>query len=476
MTQKSPWGTSLAFDLSESRSKSDNATASTDYGVSVSQPLWKGAGSDVGLAQIRSARINRLISRGALDLDVQQLIFNVRNAYADVIQALQSRDVNRQAVRSDKAFLELTVALEKAGRDTKLDVFNAEVSLKGRELNLIANETRLEAAYDRLKQLMDIDLEEVLKIDDEVIDFGEKNDPNTSKELVSDDQAGVVRLVTYTKERKVIGETKTLFQAQRFDEKVVLEEALKNRIDLLNSRRGLAIQKIQTMLSKDGLGHQIDLTGGFNHSGAGHSVVEADNGKEVNSWSVGLNARFPWGKIRDRASYESALLALQKSEIDLKRAQVQVQLDIRDIMRVLRNNEKSLLIEGVRVENAKRSVAAQQSLYDRGLNNSFNVIRAGDDLLRAKTNFVSSKLSYVVALAQLELRVGKPTGRVELAGKNVGGLIDATLPQTLKERRMPRAQPEVESRPEDESRPITCRALRSRVRSSRGACVRTERE
>ncbi|HYF50158.1 MAG TPA: TolC family protein [Planctomycetota bacterium] len=447
LTQLSPWGTRLDFDVAETRSRLDTDTGTGRLGVSVTQPLWSGAGTDVGLFAIRSARIGRLISRGNLELDVQQLIFRVRSVYANVIRLIQQRDVNRQAVRSDKAFLDLTIARERAGQVTKLDVFNAEVSLRGRELDLISTERALERAYDDLKRLMDVDLAEVIRVDDEVIDFGEKPaEAGTTRELVSDETSGTVRLITY-KDGQPVGEPKILFQATRYDEKVVLEEALANRIDLLNSRRNVALSKLQTMLNKDGLGHQIDLSGSFNRTNAGRSVVESDNGGEVNNWTVGINATFPWGKIRDRAAYERALLDLQRAEINLKDARVQVQFDIREIMRALRENEKRLLIEGVRVENAKRSVEAAQSRFDRGLTDSFNVIRAGDDLLRAKTNFVSSKLTYVIALAELELRVGKPTGRVELGGNTVGGLVDASVPGDLS--KLPAPQPEADPRPED---------------------------
>ena len=449
-TQRSPWGTSLDFAMSESRTRLSTDTASGNVGATVRQPLWKGFGTDVGLADIRTARINRLISRGTLELDTQQLIFQVRRAYANIIRAIQNRAVNRQAVRSAKTFLELSAAREQAGQVTKLDVFNADVQLRGRELDLITTERELENAFDQLKILMDVDLAEIIRVDAPIVDFGEqRTDANTIRSLQSDEKTGTVMLVT-TQDGKVVGKPVILYQATHFDEPTILKEALENRIDLLNSRRSLAIQKLQTLLAKDGLGHQIDLVGSFNRSNAGRSVLEGDNGQEVNNWSVGVNASIPWGKIRDRAGYERALLDLQRAEIELKRTRTDVQADVRDIMRGLRQLEKGLLIEGQRVEQAKRSVEAAQISFDRGLKDSFDVIRAEDDLLRAKTQFINRKLDYVVQLAQLETTVGKPTGRVDLAGQSVGGLIDARLPEEFRTRGLPAAQPEAESRPEDD--------------------------
>jgi outer membrane protein TolC len=448
-TQRSPWGTTLDFALSESRSRLSTDTASGNIGATVRQPLWKGFGTDVGLVDIRTARINRLISRGNLELDTQQIIFQVRRAYANIIRAIQNRAVNRQAVRSAEKFLELSAAREGAGQVTKLDVFNAEVQLRGRELDLITTERELENAYDQLKILMDVDLSEIIRVDAPTVDFGERVEPPLMKRLQHDEKSGTVMLVTY-QDDKVVGKPVVLFQATHYDEVTILKEALENRIDLLNSRRSLAIQKLQTLLAKDGLGHQIDLVGSFDRSNAGRSVVESDNGQEINNWSVGVNASIPWGKIRDRAAYERAMLDLQRAEIELKRTRTDVQADVRDIMRALRQLEKGLLIEGQRVEQAKRSVEAAQISFDRGLKDSFDVIRAEDDLLRAKTQFINRKLDYVVQLAQLETTVGKPTGRVDLEGQSVGGLIDARLPEEFRTRGLPAAQPDPEERPEDD--------------------------
>lgn len=449
VSQRSPWGTSVEFSLSESRSKVDSDTASGGVGLSVRQPLWKGLGTDVGLAGIRSARISRLISRGALDLATQNLIFDVRTAYTVIIRNIQNREVTRQAVTSSRAFLELTRARYKAGQVTQLDVFNAEVQLNSRELDLVRNDTGVEAAFDRLKQLLDLDLQEPLRVDAPVLDFGETPQEGVTKTIASEERAGVVRLES-KREGQEQGERKVLFTATRYDESVILKEALDNRIDLLNARRDLALQKLTAMLRKDGLGHQIDLSGSVGRNHAGRTLFEGDNGGEVLEWSAGISASVPWGKISDRAAYERALVGLQRIEIDLKRARTDVQADVRDIMRTLRQLEKAMMISGQLVEQAKRTVTAAKISFDRGLKDSFDVIRAEDGLLAAKRDFVNNSLDYNVQLSRLEVVVGKPTGRVDLSGQSVGGRIETKLPESLQNRPLPKPAPEAEPRPEDD--------------------------
>jgi outer membrane protein TolC len=457
LTQQSPWGTQLGFSLSDTVSQTTGLDAGS-ASASLRQPLWKGAGTDVGLRDIRTARISRLISRGTLEMATQSLIFNVRTAYANIIRAIQSREVDRHAVQSAQKFLKLTEARFKADMITKLDLFNAEVQLRSRELDVVADERTLELTLDKLKQLLDVDLEENLQVDAPIVDFGEGAEPELDNVIMSDDATGTIYLQKMTKGDMTkgikpvpVGERgAVLTQATHFDESVILNEALNNRLDLLNSRRSLAIQKLQALFSKDGLGHQIDLVGSFGRTTSGRSILEADNGKESNSWSAGISATFPWGKIKDRAAYERALLALEKAEIDLRLARTQVQADVRDIMRALRQNEKGMLIGGQLVEQAKRTAIATQVSFDRGLKDSFNVIQAEDALLAAKRDFINRKLDYVVQLAQLELTVGKPTGRVDLAGQSVGGMVDSKLPEELRSRGLPKPASQAEPRPADD--------------------------
>ncbi|MFH0938293.1 MAG: TolC family protein [Planctomycetota bacterium] len=439
ITQLSPWGTQLNFAVTESRTGLDRSAATGSAGVNVSQRLWKGAGADVGLNTIRATRIQRLVSRGSLERDTQQLIFQVRQAYAEIIQQIQSLEVIHQSVKSAKAFLDLTAARKQSGFVTILDVSNADVQLRRRELAMISGERALETAYDTLKRLMDVDLEEMLRVDAALVDFGEKSEPGITKELRSDESTGTVILVA-KKDEKNISDPTILFQAVRFDENIILQDALNNRIDLLNSRHAVAIQELNTLLAKNGLGHEINLVGGFSRSHTGRGVVERDNGRDVNSWNVGLNYSLPLGKISDRAAYETALLSLREAEINLKTVRVTVQLDVRNILRLLRECEKTILIEARCVEQAKRAVDATKSRFAVGQNSSYDVIQSEDNLLSAKNDFIFHRLQYGGQLAQLEVVVGKPTGRVDLSGQSVGGTIDSHLPPDMRE--LPASQPE----------------------------------
>ena len=441
ITQTSPFGTTLDFNMDESRNGFERSRASGNLNFNVTQPLWKNASLDVGLKDIRQDRIRRIASRGSLELATQLLIFQVRQEYAEIIRQKQNLDVDNQGVITAKIFYDLTNARFGAGQVTALDVSNAEVQLQNRRLIALQDLRGLVNALDVLKNQMDVDLEENVGVEAPEVDFGDKIEENVTKEILINKDEGVVSLIT-RRAGKTEVETHELFRAERFDEAVILEEALSNRIDLLNARRAVAIQKLEAAAAKNGLGHEIDLVGGYQRNNAGRSILEGDNGSESHSWSYGVNAKFPWGKIADRGAYETTLVELEKTEIDLKQARTQVQSDIRSILRDLRVAEQSLLIEALAVEQAKRAAEAAQISFERGLQSSFDVINAQNNLLSAKRAFINSRLDYLVDLAQLERFVGKPTGRVNLEGCSVGGLIDSHLPESMREKIEPQRAPD----------------------------------
>jgi outer membrane protein TolC len=425
------------------------AGKSSSYGVSVTQPLWKGFGTDVGMHDIRAARLNKLISRGNLELSLQSTIFQIRNAYATCIQQLASLDVQKSAVESARTFLKLTQARERAGQQTKLDVYNAEVQLADRELSLASNEHTLATAFDNLKSIMDVDLTEQITVEEEPMDFGDKPKPPEGEErvIVSDATQGTVRLAT-RRGGQVVGEPKLLFQAQRFDDEKILADALSNRIELLNGKRNLALQELNRLLALNGLGQEVDLTAGYGRSGTGRNWSDSHSFGD-HDYSIGVNYRVAWGKVQDKAAFEKALLVKEQAEIQLKQVRSQVHEGVRELLRTLRETEKIIVINGNKVEQAKRLLAAEIVRFERGLKDSFDVITAENNLLAAKNDFINRKVGYVVLLAQLELVVGKPTGRVDLKAKTIGGQIESRAPETLTPDRRPTPAPMPDTKLDD---------------------------
>jgi outer membrane protein TolC len=395
------------------------------------------------------------------------LIFTVQNAYSDCVRLLQQREVNRRSVASAQTFVKLTVEQEKAGLLTPLDVFSSEVQLANRRLSLTQTERQIGTAFDQLKRIIDVDLDEVVLVQEDPVDFGDSGEgmdvkeedaaPTVEFQVEGDENNHRVVLQEYkvsfqekngaAKREKVLtpqGEPKILFVAAKFDEEEILRDALENRIELLNSRRQVALRQLNVLLRKDGLGHQIDLTGNYGRSDSGSSFGESHKFRDED-YGVSLNMRIPWGKVGDRAAYERALLDLQQAELQRKQARTQVHYEVRNVLRQLTEQERVLLLLAKQVEQGKRTVKAAQVTFRRGRANAFDVIRAEDDLLFAKVNFIVGRQTYFVRLAELVRVVGKPTGRVELSGQTRGGSVLSKISEDLSRRGLPAVAPDATS-------------------------------
>ncbi|MCX7805349.1 MAG: TolC family protein [Planctomycetota bacterium] len=437
VSQKTPWGTELDYVVGATQSKTDLTPYSRgiSHQLTVTQPLWRSAGLDAGMYEIRSAEIRRLSSRARLELAVQQLIFQTRQSYSNCVRATHLLAVNRRALESARKFVMLSQARERAGQVTKLDVFNAEIQQANREVQLVAAETNLEAAYDALKRIMDVDLAEGVRVEFEDVDFGESAPADQSRVIETAENPARVDLVIRRRlpaaegreERFEEISRKNLFTAVRFDEDRVLSEALGYRIEIARSRYNAQLARLTSLLRKDGLGLQVDLSGTVRGYGSGEDWSDA--GEMANTdMSASLRVTIPWGKVSDRVAYEKALLDMRLAEIDLKNTRVEVKAEVRDLMRRLRQAEATIMSQAKQVEQAKRSAEAAQISFERGLKDSFAVVLAEDDLLNAKVGYINSTLNYQILLAELDRVRGVRSGRVVLDKAQGAGDVKASPP------------------------------------------------
>ena len=57
-------------------------------------------------------------------------------------------------------------------------------------------------------------------------------------------------------------------------------------------------------------------------------------------------------------------------------------------------------------------------VHEQGSRDALEVTRAENVLLNAQTQFIGLKMDYAIQLAQIDLAIGKPTGRVDMRRAN----------------------------------------------------------
>ncbi|HKB03154.1 MAG TPA: TolC family protein [Gemmataceae bacterium] len=160
LAQRTPSGGIVGLDARKTITRSPGGFAvfdpliSSSAGVSLTQPLLRGAGVDVNLAPVVIARVNTERSFFQYKDAVQELVRGVVQAYWAVVAARVDAWVRRQQVEQGKATLERAEARE--GFEFAAEVALARSSLATFEANLIAAEANVLQREATLRNLLGV--------------------------------------------------------------------------------------------------------------------------------------------------------------------------------------------------------------------------------------------------------------------------------------------------------------------------------
>ena len=202
-----------------------------------------------------------------------------------------------------------------------------------------------------------------------------------------------------------------------YTEAEAIEMALARRLDLANTKDELDDAVRQLALAADGLGIQLNLTGGAENiespSGSDFSRLMFQQG----DYSVGLGADLPFDRKRKRNNYMNKLISFQRRQRGYDNDSENVKLDVRKAYRDLAETGESYRIQKVGLELAERRVEEQKLLleYGRGtirllLETNDDLVQAQNDLTGALVNHTNAKMSFFRDVGILQV---KPDGMWE---------------------------------------------------------------
>ena len=107
-------------------------------------------------AQVRVNSLNTESSRFDLDNTLNTVVFNVKLAFYNVLQAQRNRDVANESVKQFQQHLDQAQGFYGVGTKAKIDVTKAEVDLSNAQLNLIKAENQVKLSLVTLNNAMGI--------------------------------------------------------------------------------------------------------------------------------------------------------------------------------------------------------------------------------------------------------------------------------------------------------------------------------
>jgi len=377
-----PTGASVALSQgwtmldSNSRFYDPNPRYATDIGLSVAQPLLRGAGQEVAKGPIVLANLDHQISLADFKRQLMDTLLEVEQTYWKLVVAQARADALAESLQAAEENLRIVRRRFEEGKDKRLIVSLAESAATSRQTDLIVARLERARTSDHLKRLI--------------------NDPALPLEeptLLEASEQPLANPVPTT--RAVL--QRAMLAAMKYRPEIQQADARLDQMGLL--ARVARNQRLP----------RLDLQGAYGLTGLDSKTWRAMKEQfstEFYDWTVGVELEVPIGNRSRIAAYERAQLERTQALVEREDVRQQLLLEVSNAVRDLAAAE-----EAIAATRAAR-LAAEQTLHDQQANLGAgaalqkDLLDAQRDLADAKVREIQAMAGYMMSLAQLERAKG----------------------------------------------------------------------
>ena len=364
-----PWGTTLGAGV-DARRTSPPEASQTRFGLSVTQALLQGLGSDVNLASVRQARLDTAISAQELRGVTEALVAQVEQACWNYLLAGRGIEIVERSLRLAEDQLAEVRERIAVGRLAEIEQAAAEAEVARRRENLINARSLLATARLNLLRLV--------------------NPPGPgalTREVVVTDLPALPPA-----------------DPDPVEAHVALAERL--RPELVQARLELERGDLEVVKTRNGLLPKLDLFIRLGKTGYASSFLDSvDPGGSGYDVSAGLTLSFPWENSSARAADRRAALTREQAAESIANLSQLVEVDVRGAwIEVARLREQVAATEATR-RLQEETLRAETEKFRVGKSTAFLVAQAQRDLLQAAIEAetaVAGCLKSLVELYRLE--------------------------------------------------------------------------
>jgi outer membrane protein TolC len=340
-------------------------------GLSVSQPLMRGFGTDVNLALVRQARLDVLSSQYELRGFAESLVAQVEEAYWDYSLARQNLDIIENSLSIAQRQLDETQERVRVGSLAEIDLAAAEAEVASRKQNLIDAKSSLDKARLRFLSLL-----------------GPDGSNNLTNSIKLKDEPSISEITLGPVEDHV--KTALKFRPD-LNQAILLVN--RGQLDVARTRNGLLpLMNLFINLGKTGY---ADSFGG--------SLKELPKSNSYDA-QVGLNFEAPFGNRRAKAGYERAILTREQSLEAVSNLAQLVEVDVRSAYIELERAKEQVAASAVTLKLQEEKLKAETEKFRIGKSTTLLVAQAQRDLMSSQLTQTQAVASYLKDLVEL-LRV-----------------------------------------------------------------------
>jgi outer membrane protein len=372
-----------------------NPQLSSTIGLNLTQPLLRNFKIDATRQQVLVSRKNREISEVQLQQSISATMRNVKNAYWDLVYAInnlavqrQSLDLAQQSYRDNRARVEI-------GTMAPLDIVQAEAEVAQREEAVILAEAAIRRQEDTLRAL-------ISNPEDQSDFWDMRIEPSDSPDFqpIAVDVDGAVRAALATR-----------------TDLSVSRKQLENNDIAIRYFRNQSMPDVNAVVNYSAFGlagTRLELTPGLNpeiinrtprgFGGALSDIFSAN----YPTWSMQLQVNYPIGSSNAEANLARARLQDSQARKQLQASELQVTTQIRDLARTVTTNGQR--VESTRASRAlaEKRLEAEQKKFTAGMTSSFFVTQAQRDLADARNRELRAIIDYLKSVIDFETAQQSP--------------------------------------------------------------------
>jgi outer membrane protein TolC len=401
LKKKFTLGTQAELKLTNQEFQSDlaflglNPEYSGELVLSLTQPLLRDFGIEIGKSQIKIASFNLEASENEFRKNVMDILFQVESSYWNLffrIEDLKSKE--KSLKRAENLRREFKIRID-VGTLAPIEIYQAEAEVALRKQDVIVAESAVKAAEDNLKVALNLYEDEkywnitIIPTDSPVT---EKIQPDLSESIK-----------TALEKRPDFKQAELIIKASNIQVKYTKNQRLP-RIDLIGS------------IGSSGLaGRPKDTSGVFGPffraapspwSGHWDDVYDGIGDKDYYSYMVGIKIEFPLENRLARSQYARAKIQATQAVTSLKNAENLIIKDVRDAIRRLETSLKVIDAAVASLKFSQEKLKAEEKKYKVGMSTAHDVLEFQEELARAESTLTYAQTEYSKSIANLSIAMG----------------------------------------------------------------------
>jgi outer membrane protein TolC len=354
------------------------------------QPLLRGFGIDSTRASIMTNKISLSNDEIALQTTITTTVQNTRNAYWDLVYAVQNVDAVQETLDISNTLVSQNQQRVEIGTLAPIDVKSAQSEAANNRLALVQAQAQVRTTELALKRLV----------------VSGTDDPLWTSSINPVDRPPAT--------------------AEPINVDAATQRALKERTDMQESLNNLKISDINLRAQVDLVRPQLNVTGTYGLAGLGGPIhttaVDPSTGLvapttissgyfDAISNLYGLTAptftaaftfAYPLGKSAQQANVARSKLSLEQSQTNIKALQLQIANDVASAALTVQADLETVQASKTARELAKDKLDAAQSKLDVGMATNYDVVQAQRDYAAAQNSELQATANYRKALVNFE--------------------------------------------------------------------------